>query len=98
MSEKILDAVIVEPQEPARAAVIWLHGLGADGHDFEPVVPQLGIPATMPTQANTWYSRVLGRPMGSVVSVGSNVAVVGVDSVMVAIPSGCRSEPSARDF
>jgi len=23
------------------AAVIWLHGLGADGHDFEPVVPQL---------------------------------------------------------
>jgi phospholipase/carboxylesterase len=26
--------------EPA-AAVIWLHGLGADGHDFEPLVPEL---------------------------------------------------------
>lgn len=26
------------------AAVIWLHGLGADGHDFEPVVPMLGLP------------------------------------------------------
>lgn len=26
------------------AAVIWLHGLGADGHDFEPVVPQLMWP------------------------------------------------------
>lgn len=26
--------------EPAHA-VIWLHGLGADGHDFEPIVPQL---------------------------------------------------------
>lgn len=25
-------------------AVIWLHGLGADGHDFEPIVPQLGWP------------------------------------------------------
>lgn len=25
------------------AAIIWLHGLGADGHDFEPVVPQLGL-------------------------------------------------------
>lgn len=24
-------------------SVIWLHGLGADGHDFEPVVPQLGL-------------------------------------------------------
>lgn len=26
------------------AAVIWLHGLGADGHDFVPVVPALGLP------------------------------------------------------
>ena len=27
----------------ARAAVIWMHGLGADGHDFEPIVPELGL-------------------------------------------------------
>lgn len=27
------------------AAVIWLHGLGADGHDFEPIVPELELPA-----------------------------------------------------
>jgi phospholipase/carboxylesterase len=26
-----------------KAAVIWLHGLGADGHDFEPIVPELGL-------------------------------------------------------
>ncbi|WP_107851463.1 alpha/beta hydrolase [Oceanimonas marisflavi] len=25
--------------------VIWLHGLGADGHDFAPIVPELGLPA-----------------------------------------------------
>jgi len=31
--------------EPVRAAVIWLHGLGADGHDFEPIVPELSLPA-----------------------------------------------------
>ncbi|MGC1953175.1 MAG: alpha/beta fold hydrolase [Gammaproteobacteria bacterium] len=37
------DAVILEPPEPADAAVIWLHGLGADGHDFEPIVPYLGM-------------------------------------------------------
>jgi phospholipase/carboxylesterase len=29
------------------AAVIWLHGLGADGHDFEPIVPELRLPATL---------------------------------------------------
>jgi phospholipase/carboxylesterase len=28
---------------PPRLAVIWLHGLGADGHDFEPIVPELAL-------------------------------------------------------
>jgi len=28
---------------PPDAAVIWLHGLGADGHDFEAIIPQLGL-------------------------------------------------------
>lgn len=37
------DAVILQPDTPARAAVIWLHGLGADGYDFLPIVPELGI-------------------------------------------------------
>lgn len=31
------------PDAPAQAAVIWLHGLGADGHDFVPLVPELGL-------------------------------------------------------
>ena len=35
-----------EPQN----TVIWLHGLGADGHDFEPVVPMLGIEGVPPTR------------------------------------------------
>ena len=47
---KYLDAVIVEHNPANKAinrAVIWLHGLGASGHDFEPVVPQLGLDADM---------------------------------------------------
>ena len=40
----LLPCVEIEPTGPARSAVIWLHGLGADGHDFEPIVPHLGIP------------------------------------------------------
>ena len=39
-----LPCVEIEPELPARAAVIWLHGLGANGHDFEPVVPELRLP------------------------------------------------------
>jgi phospholipase/carboxylesterase len=38
-------AVVLEPAAPARAAVIWLHGLGADGHDFVPIVRELRLPA-----------------------------------------------------
>ncbi|MEZ5449906.1 MAG: carboxylesterase [Thiolinea sp.] len=40
----LLPAVEIEPAVPATASVIWLHGLGADGHDFEPIVPELGLP------------------------------------------------------
>lgn len=29
-------------------SVIWLHGLGADGHDFEPIVPELHLPTSAP--------------------------------------------------
>ncbi len=36
-----LEKIIIEPQNKADSAVIWLHGLGADGHDFEPVVSEL---------------------------------------------------------
>jgi phospholipase/carboxylesterase len=38
--------VVVEPEGRASAAVIWLHGLGADGHDFVPIVQELKLPPT----------------------------------------------------
>ncbi|WP_046079079.1 alpha/beta hydrolase [Halomonas sp. HG01] len=40
------DELIIEPRSgrPAEACVFILHGLGADGHDFEPLVPALGLP------------------------------------------------------
>lgn len=40
------DAVVVTPADgEVDAAVIWLHGLGADGHDFVPLLPELRLPA-----------------------------------------------------
>ena len=35
------DAVEIETGRNPQVSVIWLHGLGADGHDFEPIVPEL---------------------------------------------------------
>ena len=40
----MLQTVELETGRSPTAAVIWLHGLGADGHDFEPIVPELDLP------------------------------------------------------
>lgn len=42
------ECVEIETGAAPKASVIWLHGLGADGHDFEPIVPELQLPATLP--------------------------------------------------
>lgn len=45
---QIPEIVEVETGADPVGSVIWLHGLGADGHDFEPIVPELGLPDTLP--------------------------------------------------
>jgi phospholipase/carboxylesterase len=40
----MLETIEVETAAKPNAAVIWLHGLGADGHDFEPIVPEIVRP------------------------------------------------------
>jgi phospholipase/carboxylesterase len=45
-----LPTVEINPTASPVAVVIWLHGLGADGHDFEPIVPQLHLPADLPVR------------------------------------------------
>ena len=47
---QVLEVIELETGPKPRAAVIWLHGLGADGHDFEPIVPELGLPASLPVR------------------------------------------------
>jgi phospholipase/carboxylesterase len=39
--------VTLEPPRTANAAVIWLHGLGADGYDFVPIVEELRLPSSL---------------------------------------------------
>jgi len=40
----LLDAIEIETGKNPAASVIWLHGLGADGNDFAPIVPELRLP------------------------------------------------------
>ena len=41
------DIIIEHGDSPPQAAIIWLHGLGADGNDFVPIIPQLALPPDM---------------------------------------------------
>jgi phospholipase/carboxylesterase len=44
------DAVVLTPNTTPVASVIWLHGLGADGFDFVPIVDELRLPTTLPVR------------------------------------------------
>jgi phospholipase/carboxylesterase len=59
--DRFLPAVEIEPAEPARSTVIWLHGLGADGHDFEPIVPYVGVDPKFATRFI--FPHAPGRPV-----------------------------------
>ena len=45
MSSNLLDCVELETSKNPDAAVLWLHGLGADGNDFVPIVEEMRLPA-----------------------------------------------------
>ncbi|MFA6341691.1 MAG: dienelactone hydrolase family protein [Fibrobacteraceae bacterium] len=40
----MLECIFVETNVAPNASVIWMHGLGADGHDFEGIIPELNLP------------------------------------------------------
>jgi len=42
-----LSTIKIETQNNPDCAVIWLHGLGANGHDFEPIVTELNLPTSV---------------------------------------------------
>ena len=42
---ELLDAIEIETGPKPESGIIWLHGLGADGRDFESIVPELDLPA-----------------------------------------------------
>lgn len=46
-----LSTIEIKPTSTHKYSLIWLHGLGADGHDFEGIVPQLHLNA----EANTHF-------------------------------------------
>ena len=46
MKQELLDSIEIETGRNPAASVIWMHGLGADGNDFVPIVNELGLDST----------------------------------------------------
>jgi phospholipase/carboxylesterase len=50
LNSALLDCIEVNPSGKPAATIIWLHGLGADGHDFEAILPELRLPGSLPVR------------------------------------------------
>lgn len=82
------DEVVLEPATgQADAAVIWLHGLGADGYDFVSLIPELGLPATARVRFVFPHAEV--RP----VSVNAGYAMRAWYDIRELSPAGRDDEP-----
>ncbi len=92
-----LPPVEIETGPSPTASIIWLHGLGADGHDFEPIVPELGLSSVRcifphapyrPVSLNqgyvmrAWYDLGMG-PVGYVQNREHVMEAVGIVSNLV---------------
>ena len=60
-SGELLECIEVNTADSPEYSVIWMHGLGADGHDFEPIVPILGLPPG--TGVRFVFPHALRRPI-----------------------------------
>ncbi|MFO1418662.1 MAG: alpha/beta hydrolase [Methylotetracoccus sp.] len=47
MTAERLPCIEIDPPTTPKTSIIWLHGLGADGHDFEPIAAELRLPPAL---------------------------------------------------
>ena len=71
-------------------SVIWLHGLGADGHDFEPIVPELRLPAELPLRFVFPHAPVRPVTINGGMAMRAWYDIVSLDSAGRADANGVR--------
>ena len=83
--------VIAETGPNPLGSVIWLHGLGADGHDFEPIVPELRLPQDLPLRFVFPHAPV--RP----VTINGGMEMRAWYDILSLDPEGRSEESSVRE-
>jgi phospholipase/carboxylesterase len=90
-----LDAVVIEPQQPATAAVIMLHGLGADGHDFESLADEMDLPERPPIRWVLPHAPIMGVTINGGRRMRAWHDIVSLDREGVEDEPGIRSSARA---
>ncbi len=88
---EIPETVELTTGENPVGSVIWLHGLGADGHDFEPIVPELRLPESLPLRFVFPHAPV--RP----VTINAGMAMRAWYDIVSLDPGGRADEDGIRE-
>ena len=92
---KLLDTVEVETGPEPKSTVIWLHGLGADGHDFEAVVPDLVRPGERALRFVLPHAPMRPVTINGGMSMRAWYDIVGFDRHAAQDESGIRASAAA---
>ena len=91
LKQESADAVVLAPASVATASVVWLHGLGADGNDFVPIVPELRLPAALALRFIFPHAPV--RP----VTINNGMHMRAWYDILDLTPGGPQDEAGIRD-
>lgn len=89
------DGVEIETGLAPKASVIWLHGLGADGHDFEPVVPELVGPGERALRFVFPHAPVRPVTINNGFQMRAWYDIVGIDRHSIEDEAGIRASDAA---
>lgn len=87
---------VITGQNPS-GSVIWLHGLGADGHDFEPIVPELRLPETLPLRFVFPHAPVRPVTINGGMAMRAWYDIVSLDAAGRADEKGIRESSTILD-
>lgn len=91
------ESVEIETGRSPTGSVIWLHGLGADGHDFEPVVPELRLPGSLPLRFVFPHAPVRPVTVNGGMQMRAWYDIVSLDSDGRADEAGIRASSALLD-
>ncbi|MDX3988881.1 MAG: carboxylesterase [Achromobacter sp.] len=94
-SNDLLDCIEIETASNPTHAVIWLHGLGADGNDFAPIVPELDLPAGLGVRFVFPNAPVQRVTINNGMSMRSWYDILVMDLVRVEDAKGIRASEAA---